>query len=306
MSCPTVVYTDAAAKGLTLREQNHDAIDNLTRWWIPPQQVWDSEAADHTRSRFTITSVTVPDYWANAVANGTYRDPGLHMERVMGVLTQTYDTSDATTGSTGSSAVAAPPASPTGTRGRGSTSRAVVIDLGLLCGPPSRAAAGWSRRRNRPRSAPAEPRDSANAGDAIVKGAAGRGRAAAVRQPDPRARRAARRRRRHRRRRRDRAVPNRRDPCAAWTRPRPATPAPSSPPPSRPPSPQPSRRPRSSAPNWSRSSPPPPNPGCTTTPTPPCPAATNSPTTATRPAAATTTPSGCSSNAPTGDRSPTG
>jgi hypothetical protein len=132
---PTVVYTDAAANGLTLAEQNHDAIDNLTRWWIPPQQVWDSEATDHTRSRFTITSVTVPDYWANAVANGTYRDPGLHMERVMGVLTQTYDTSDATRGSVSASAIGAPPASPAGTPGRGSTSRAVVIDLGLLCGP---------------------------------------------------------------------------------------------------------------------------------------------------------------------------
>ena len=132
---PTVVYIDAAAKGLTLAQQNHDAIDNLTRWWIPPQQVWDSEAADHTRSRFTITSVTVPDYWANAVANGTFRDPGLHMERVMGVLIQTYDTSDATPGSTSPSTVGAPPASPTGTPGRGSTSRAVVIDLGLLCGP---------------------------------------------------------------------------------------------------------------------------------------------------------------------------
>jgi hypothetical protein len=93
---------------------------------------------DHTRSRFTITSVTVPDYWANAVANGTYRDPGLHMERVMGVLTDTYDTSNARTAAAGTSAVGASSASSTvttGVPGRGSTSRAVVIDLGLLCGP---------------------------------------------------------------------------------------------------------------------------------------------------------------------------
>jgi hypothetical protein len=111
---PSVVYSDAAAKGLTLSAQNADAMDNLTTWWIPSQGVWDSEAAQNVTSQFLITSVAVPDYWANAVANGTLRDPGLRMERVMGVLTQTYG-ADA--------------------QHRESSSRSVVIDLGLLCGP---------------------------------------------------------------------------------------------------------------------------------------------------------------------------
>jgi hypothetical protein len=111
---PTVVYSDAAAKGLTLAAQNADVIDNLTSSWIPPQAGWDGEAADHTTNRFTITSVSVPDYWVNAVAEGTFRDPGLHLQRVLGVLSQSYG---------------ADPAHPY------ISSRSVVIDLGLLCGP---------------------------------------------------------------------------------------------------------------------------------------------------------------------------
>ncbi len=111
---PSVVYADAAAKGLTLSVQNADAIDNLTAWWIPAQRVWNSEAAQHTTSRFVVTSVSVPDYWVNAVADGTLRDPGLRMERVMGVLTQSYGIDPAH---------------------RQTASRSVVIDLGLLCGP---------------------------------------------------------------------------------------------------------------------------------------------------------------------------
>jgi hypothetical protein len=111
---PSVVYADAAAKGLTLNAQNSDVIDNLTRSWIPTQAAWDAEAAEHTTNQFTITSVSVPDYWVNAIADGEFRDPGLHMERVMGVLTQRYGTDPAH---------------------RASASRSVVIDLGLLCGP---------------------------------------------------------------------------------------------------------------------------------------------------------------------------
>lgn len=109
---PTVVYSDGAAKGLTLRAQNADAIDNLTSYWIPTQAVWTSDAEQRTTGHIQITSVTVPDYWVNAVADGTLRDPGLRMERVMGVLTQSYGTSTRETSST-----------------------SVVIDLGLLCGP---------------------------------------------------------------------------------------------------------------------------------------------------------------------------
>ena len=56
----------------------------------------------------------VPDYWIEAVANGTFRDPGLRMERVMGVLTQTYGTELAH---------------------RATAARPVIIDLVLLCGP---------------------------------------------------------------------------------------------------------------------------------------------------------------------------
>jgi hypothetical protein len=111
---PTVVYSDAAAKGLTLATQNSDAIENLTDSWIPPRDAWNSEAAERTTNRFVITSVSVPDYWINDVAAGIFRDPGLHMERVMGVLTQIYgiDPTD-----------------------RQTSARSVVIDLGLLCGP---------------------------------------------------------------------------------------------------------------------------------------------------------------------------
>jgi hypothetical protein len=111
---PSVVYSDAATKGLALATQNTDVIHNLTSSWIPTQTVWTAEAAGHTTSQFTITSVSVPDYWVNAIAGGEFRDPGLQMERVMGVLTQRYGTDAAH---------------------RHSTSRSVVIDLGLLCGP---------------------------------------------------------------------------------------------------------------------------------------------------------------------------
>jgi hypothetical protein len=110
---PTVVYSDAATKGLTLGAQNRDAMTNLTSAWVPPQSAWSSEASEHLQSRLTITSVAVPDYWVNAVAAGQFRDPGLHLERVIGVLTQAY-------GATGR---------------RYSSSRSVVIDLALLCGP---------------------------------------------------------------------------------------------------------------------------------------------------------------------------
>lgn len=109
---PTVVYSDGAAKGLTLAVQNADAIGNLTSSWIPSQSAWDIEAAQHTTTRFLITSVSVPDFWMQEIAAGTFRDPGLHMERVLGVLTQTYGVGE-----------------------RHTLSRSVVIDLGLLCGP---------------------------------------------------------------------------------------------------------------------------------------------------------------------------
>jgi hypothetical protein len=109
---PTVVYSDAAAKGLTLPDQNADAIDNLTHGWILTDTGWRAEAANATVSTLRITSITVPDYWINAVASGQFVDPGLHMERVMAVLTQRYGVSQ-----------------------RFTSRRAVVIDLGLLCGP---------------------------------------------------------------------------------------------------------------------------------------------------------------------------
>lgn len=111
---PTVVYADAQAKGLTFSAQNSDAIANLVRWWIPSTTTWSSEAADLTSNKFAVTSVTVPDYWANAVAEGKFQDPGLHMERVMGVLTQIYGTDP---------------------HHRYTSARSVVIDLALLCGP---------------------------------------------------------------------------------------------------------------------------------------------------------------------------
>lgn len=110
---PTVVYSDAAAKGLTLAVQNRDAMTNLTSAWVPPASAWSSEASEHLQNQLTITSVAVPDYWVNAVAAGQFRDPGLRMERVLGVLAQSY-------GATGQ---------------RFSSSRSVVIDLALLCGP---------------------------------------------------------------------------------------------------------------------------------------------------------------------------
>lgn len=109
---PTVVYSDGAAKGLTLAEQNADAIDNLTHGWIPSEPTWHAEAADAMLGKLRITSISVPGYWVNAVASGEFTDPGLHMERVTGVLTETYGLSQRYTGT-----------------------RAIVIDLGLLCGP---------------------------------------------------------------------------------------------------------------------------------------------------------------------------
>jgi hypothetical protein len=111
---PSVVYSDAATQGLSLATQNNDVIDNLTSAWIPTQPAWDAEAAERTTNQFRITSMSVPDYWVNAVADGTFRDSGLHMERVMGVLTQAYGLDPGT---------------------RQLSSRSVVIDLGLLCGP---------------------------------------------------------------------------------------------------------------------------------------------------------------------------
>lgn len=109
---PTVVYSDAASKGLTLPEQNADAIDSLTHAWIPTDAGWKAEAASGTVGQLTITSTSVPDYWINAVASGRFVDPGLHMERVLGILGQTY-----------------------GISSRYTTRRAVAIDIGLLCGP---------------------------------------------------------------------------------------------------------------------------------------------------------------------------
>jgi hypothetical protein len=111
---PTVVYADGAVNGLTLTTQNGDAMDNLTTSWIPSAGVWQDEARAHTVNTVKITSVSVPDFWGAAVANGTFTDPGLRMERVMGIVTQTYQ------------ANAGHPVT---------TTRPVVIDLGLLCPP---------------------------------------------------------------------------------------------------------------------------------------------------------------------------
>jgi hypothetical protein len=55
---PSVVYSDGAARGLTLAGQDADAMDNLTRWWVPSAAVWVSEAADATVSRLRILSVS--------------------------------------------------------------------------------------------------------------------------------------------------------------------------------------------------------------------------------------------------------
>lgn len=110
---PTVVYSDAAADGLTLETQNYDAIDNLVQGWIPSQEAWNQVARRRVTSALTITSVSVPDFWATAVASGQFTDPGLRMERVLGIVSQTDSTS-------GQSAT---------------TSRPIVIDLGLLCAP---------------------------------------------------------------------------------------------------------------------------------------------------------------------------
>ena len=109
---PTVVYSDAATKGLKLADQNADVIDNLTHGWIPTEAGWLAEAANATVSKLTITSIAVPDYWINAIASGRFLDPGLRMERVLGILGRTY-----------------------GISSRHTVRRAVAIDLGLLCGP---------------------------------------------------------------------------------------------------------------------------------------------------------------------------
>jgi hypothetical protein len=110
----TVVYADAAKLGLTLPEQTGDVLDNLTQGWIPSESVWQQEAAAKTKATFRITSVNVPDYWVNAVADGKFTDPGLRMERVLGVLTQTYGPD---------------PKHPA------HSARSVSIDIGLLCAP---------------------------------------------------------------------------------------------------------------------------------------------------------------------------
>jgi hypothetical protein len=109
---PTVVYSDGASRGLTLAVQNADAISNLTHGWIPSQATWNAEASQGTVSQLRITSISVPAYWINAVASGKFTDPGLHMERVTGVLSQSY-----------------------GVGRRYRTTRPIVIDLGLRCGP---------------------------------------------------------------------------------------------------------------------------------------------------------------------------
>jgi hypothetical protein len=97
-----------------LAVQNADAINNLTQSWIPSAAVWQEEVQTQTVNTVQITSVSVPDFWATAVANGTFTDPGLRMERVMGIVSQS---------------------SLVGPGHRATTTTPVVIDLGLLCAP---------------------------------------------------------------------------------------------------------------------------------------------------------------------------
>ena len=132
----------------------------------------------------------------------------------MGVLTQTYDTSDAATAPTstlgGRVAVSDRDGPDWDARprvdepGGGHRSRAAV-----RAHPAGRVPAGRAAETARTRRQLNRGRHLADVWGRGREGPAGRGRAAAVRRPDPRARRAARRRRRHRcRRRGQRAVPN--------------------------------------------------------------------------------------------------
>jgi hypothetical protein len=109
---PTVVYADAADQGLTLRVQTSDALANLAEW-IPGIGAWAQEARDHVVSALRIESVSVPDYWTTAVADGIFTDPGLHMERLTGLVDQSYNGGDR----------------------RYTNTRPIVIDLALLCPP---------------------------------------------------------------------------------------------------------------------------------------------------------------------------
>lgn len=80
--------------GTTLAAAQDAAMSTLTDL-LPTSAVWSSLARDHTVSTFTVTGVSEPPSWVEAVSSGKIADPGLTAREVVGVQKISYGTGTA-------------------------------------------------------------------------------------------------------------------------------------------------------------------------------------------------------------------
>jgi hypothetical protein len=73
-----------APTGTTLTQAQDAAMSTITDL-LPSAGMWATLAQDHTASAFTVTGVSEPASWMEAVTSGEITDPGLTAREVIGV-----------------------------------------------------------------------------------------------------------------------------------------------------------------------------------------------------------------------------
>jgi hypothetical protein len=77
--------------GTTLAQAQGAALSTITDY-LPSAPMWSTLAHDRTVSSFTVTGVSEPPSWVEAVSSGKIADPGLTARDVIGVQKITYGT----------------------------------------------------------------------------------------------------------------------------------------------------------------------------------------------------------------------
>lgn len=77
--------------GTTLGQAQAAAMSTISDY-LPSAAMWVTLASDHTMSSFTVTGVSEPPSWVEAVTSGAITDPGLTAREVIGVQKLIYGT----------------------------------------------------------------------------------------------------------------------------------------------------------------------------------------------------------------------
>lgn len=85
------VLPAGAPPGTTLAQAQAAALSTITDY-LPSVPMWSTLARDRTVSSFTVTGVSEPPSWVEAVSSGKIADPGLTAREVIGIQKITYGT----------------------------------------------------------------------------------------------------------------------------------------------------------------------------------------------------------------------